>query len=145
MADDIYPKFKEYLGDGTIDLDTDTFKALLVRDGYTFSTAHTIVTDINDLTIEVTGANTGYDTGGLALGSVTWTGTDVMTFDAADIAWDTAAGCEFEAIGAIIYDDTVTSPVADPLVCFVDFGATKTVSGGTFTIQWNASGIIDLT
>lgn len=138
MADDIYPSFKEYLGDGTIDLDGDTFKIMLLA-GQTFSSAHAVVSDI--VGDEISG--TGYSAGGATLGSVTWTRSgDVTTFDMADVEWTSA---EFEAEAAVIYDDTVSTPVVDPLVCYVDFGSTKVVSGGTFTIQWNASGLIDLT
>ena len=138
MADDIYPSFKEYLGDGTIDLDGDTFKIMLLSGTYTYSAAHAVKSDITD---EITG--TGYAAGGAALGSVTWTRAgDVVTFDAADVEW---TGADFEAEYAVIYDDTVSAPIVDPVVCFLDFASTKEVSGGTFTIQWNASGIIDLT
>ena len=68
MADDIYPSFKEYLGDGTIDLDGDTFKIMLLSGTYTYDAAHAVKSDITD---EISG--TGYSAGGATLASVTWT------------------------------------------------------------------------
>lgn len=139
MADDIYPSFKEYMADGTIDLDGDTFKIALLNNTHTYASTDAVWADVS--AEEASG--TGYTTGGAALTSVTWTRSgDTVTFDAADAAWTTAS---FTARYAVIYDDTVTTPVADPLVCFIDFGADKTVTAGTFTVQFNASGIFSLT
>ena len=45
----------------------------------------------------------------------------------------------FTASHAIIYDD---SHASDALVCSFDFGGAQTVSAGTFTIQWAATGIL---
>ena len=139
MADDIYPSFKEYMADGLIDLDADTLKVMLVTGSYTYASTHTVKSDITN---EITG--TGYSAGGAAIGAVTWTRSgDVVTLDAADVEW---TGADFEAEAAVVYDDTPSATdFVDPVVCFIDFAATKVVSGGTFTIQWNASGIIDLT
>ena len=41
-----YNSFREYLADGTIDLDTHTFKVLLTSSSYTPSTAHTTKADM---------------------------------------------------------------------------------------------------
>lgn len=42
-----YNSFKEYIADGTIDLDTDTFKVTLHTSSYTPSaTTHTIYSDL---------------------------------------------------------------------------------------------------
>lgn len=94
---------------------------------------------------EVSG--TGYSAGGASLGSktVTESPTGSLMFDAADTAWTTSTFSS--ARGALIWDDTVTTPVADPVVCLVNFGADYGVTSGTFTIQWAATGIfaIDLT
>jgi hypothetical protein len=60
----------------------------------------------------------------------------------------TASGGSITARYAVIDDDTVTTPVADPLVCYslldnspADLTATD---GNTFTVQMNASGIFTL-
>jgi hypothetical protein len=111
----LHDKAKEYMGDGTIDLDADTFKVALY-----LSTSNVATTSIDALasaTNQHANAN-GYSTGGVALGSVTWTSAGAtVTFDAADMtdAW-TAAGGSIVCRFAVLYDDTVTTPVADPII-----------------------------
>ena len=53
--------------------------------------------------------------------------------DFADISWTSAS---FTANGCLIFNDTVAG---DPAVCVVAFGGDKTVSSGTFTIQFPAA------
>ena len=138
MADIIYNSFKEYVCDGTIDLDDHTFKIMLLADTYTPSTAHTVVSDVSSH--QITG--TGYTAGGATLASMTWTRSGATcTLDATDASWTSAT---FTARYAVIYDDTPTSP-ADPLVCMLDFGSNKSCSSGAFTVVFSASGILSLT
>jgi hypothetical protein len=135
-----YNSFLEYLGDGTIDLDTHTFKLKLVTSSYTFSAAHTVVAD---LTNEVSGGGYAEAT----LDSVTWTrSSGVVTFDCADEVF-TASGGNFTARRWVLYDDTPTSP-ADPLIAsglLNNADADVTVTDGN-TLTWapNASGIFTL-
>lgn len=88
---------------------------------------------------EVAGA--GYTAGGVTLGSktVSESPAGTMMHDAADAAWSGAtfasARCGLE------WDDTPTTPVADPAVCLVNFGADYAVTAGVFTVQFSASGI----
>lgn len=141
----LYNTFREYQGDGTIDMDGHTFKVILVNSTYTPNyETHTVYADIAN---ELATAN-GYTAGGATLASVTWTRSTVtVTFDAADTVW-TASGGSITARRAIIYDDTPTSP-ADPLVGAILLDSTPAdvtaTDGNTFTLQWNASGIISLT
>lgn len=137
-----YNSFSEFVGDGTIDLDTHTFKVMLVSSSYTFSAAHTVKTDITN---ELSTAN-GYTAGGATLGSVTWNrSSNVTTFDAADTVW-TASGGSITARRAIIYDDTATNDelVASILLDNTPADVTAT-DGNTLTLQWNASGIFTST
>lgn len=90
-------------------------------------------------------SNGGWSAAGLALASITSTfASNVFTFDAADTANGTAATLA-NVFGTLVYDDTLTTPVADQGVCFNYFGGTQSVTAGTFTIVWNASGIFALT
>ena len=50
--------------------------------------------------------------------------------DFADVSFTSAS---FTANGALIYNDTESG---DPAVCAIAFGADKTVTSGTFTIQF---------
>ena len=137
-----YQSFREYLGDGTIDLDTHTFKVLLTSSSYTPNAAtHTVKADVTN---ELSTAN-GYTAGGATLGSVTWSRSGgTVTFDAADTQW-TASGGSITARYAVIYDDTAAS---DELVCYILLDTTPAdvtaTAGNTFTLSWNASGIFTL-
>ena len=142
---DFYNEFTEYVADGTIDLDADTFKCALYL---STSNAETLSTSGKaNLTNEHANAN-GYTTGGVTLAAVTWNRSGgTTTFDSADAQW-TASGGSIIARFAVIYDDTVVSPVADPLVCYslldnapADVTATD---GNNLTIQMNASGIFTI-
>lgn len=133
-----YNSFSETIGDGTIDLDTHTFKVMLVSSAYTFSAAHTVKTDITN---ELSTAN-GYTAGGATLASVTWNrSSGVTTFDAADTVW-TASGGPITARRAIIYDDTAAN---DDLVCSILLDTTPAdvtaPDGNPLTLAWHASGI----
>ena len=78
-------------------------------------------------------SGTGYTAGGKALTSVTPTldsTTACCDFD--DISWTSAT---FTANACLIYNDTASG---DPAVCAVAFGGDKSVSSGTFTIQFPA-------
>ena len=138
----LHNKIKEYIGDGTVDLDTHTFKC-----GLALSTSNIATASIDGyaaVTNEHANAN-GYTTGGQALTSVTWVeASGTITFDSADVTW-TASGGSITSRYGFIYDDTVTTPVADPVVCHSLLDTTPAdvtaTSGNTLTIQMNASGI----
>lgn len=90
-------------------------------------------------------SNGGWAAGGIALTSVTSTfASNVYTFDAADTANGSAATIS-GAFGTLVYDDTIASPVSKQGMCFNYFGGTNSVTAGTLTIVWNASGIFTLT
>lgn len=92
---------------------------------------------------EVTDA-TNWVAGGRALASKTLnTSSNVFTFDAADLAGGGNVTIS-NAFGCLVYDDSTTA-VADLGVCFNAFGSGQSVTAGTFTIVWNASGIFTVT
>jgi hypothetical protein len=125
---------------GAIDLDTDTIKVMLVT--ATYAPNQDSHTKRSDVTNEISG--TGYSAGGAALANkaVTADNTDNEgVFDADDLAW---AAASFTARGAVLYKSRGGASSADELICYLDFGADKTVSSGTFTLQWSAEGIINL-
>jgi hypothetical protein len=135
----LFHEFGKYLGDGTIDLDTHTFKAVLTNSAPTQGT-NTVLADITQIA----------STGGYAAVtlSCTWTetgsGTGIWRFDSGDIAW-TASGAAIPTHRyMVIYDDTPTSP-ADPLVGYVDRGSSADISDGSTRTWTTASGLFDLT
>lgn len=125
---------------GSIDLDTDTIKVMLVTSAYTpDQDAHTKRSDITDET-----SGTGYSAGGSSLANkaVTVDNTDNEgVFDADDLSWTTSS---FTARGAVLYKSRGGASSADELIAYLDFTTDKTVSSGTFTIQWAAEGILNL-
>ena len=79
-------------------------------------------------------AGSAYSAGGKTIVSVTPAlDGSVAVCDFADISFTSAS---FTANGCLIYNDTQ----ADKAVCTVAFGGDKTVSSGTFTIQFPAAG-----
>jgi hypothetical protein len=130
------------------DLNADTFKAALYNNTGTPDQTVAAASSAYNTGQWVTAnelSNGGWTAAGLALTSVTSTfSTNVYTFDAADTANGSAATIS-GAFGTLVYDDTLTTPVADQGVCFNYFGGTNSVTSGTLTIVWNASGIFTLT
>lgn len=135
MADGIYNRAKYNWMAKVVDMVNDTIKVMLLTSVHTFDADHDVIGDVS--ANEISG--TGYSAGGATLGSKTLTQDDTndrAVFDGADTQWTTAT---FTARHAVLWDDT---PASDPLLCNIDFGTDKSVTGGTFTISWNASGII---
>ena len=142
---DFYNEFTEFVADGVMDLDGDTFNLGLYL---STSNAATLTTSgRGNVTNQHASAN-GYTQPGSALDSVTWNRSGgTTTFDSADEVF-TASGGDIVCRFAVIDDDTVTTPVADPLVCFslldnAPANVTAT-NGNTLTIAMNASGIFTL-
>ena len=79
-------------------------------------------------------SGSAYSPKGKALTSVTPAlDSSTAVCDFADLSWTSAS---FTANGCLIFNDTATG---DPAVCAVAFGGDKTVSSGTFTIQFPAA------
>lgn len=56
---------------------------------------------------------------------------------------DTASASAFTGAniqGCLVYDDTLTTPVADQGLSYHYFGGTNSITAGTFTVIWNANG-----
>ena len=136
MASGIYNAFKQDLMDGSVNLASggDAIKVILLDNNHSFDATDTVLTDIN--ANELANGN-GYTTGGAALAGQNLSGTSTVTWDANNTAWGSAT---FSAYHAALYDDDNT----DSLIASIDFGGVQTVSNGTFTIEWNASGILQL-
>ena len=71
--------------------------------------------------------------------------SNVYTFDAADTVSANSTTTLTNATGCLVYDNTIATPVADQGICYNYFGGANSVTSGTFTIVWNASGIFALT
>ena len=121
-----------------------TFKIALFTEDATLSkstTAYTAPTDASaspTSTHEVSTTSTGYPSGGNTL---TPSADPVLSGDTACVKFnDTSfSSASFTARGCLIYNTTaVTGFTTNRAVCAVNFGADKTVTSGTFTIQFPA-------
>jgi len=88
----------------------------------------------------------GWPAVGRDLQTITVTAATAATlvFDAADTVSANGTTTLAATFGCLVYDDTITTPVADQGICYNYFGGTNSVTSGTFTIVWNASGILSL-
>ena len=99
-------------------------------------------------TYEVTTTGSGYSSGGKALTNTGVAKSTVTSYtDFSDVSWTSAS---FTARGCLIYNSsTISGLTTDAAVCSIDFGGDKTVSSGTFTIQFptnaSSSAIIRIT
>jgi len=139
MENRVYNSFKKKIQDGSIDLDTDTIKIMLVTSSYSPDIdAHDFV---DDVTNEVSG--TGYTAGGATLANkaVTQDNTNNKgVFDADDPSWSSST---ITARGAVIYKSTGT-PSTSPVICYIDFGGDKVSTAGTFAVVFDSAGILAL-
>lgn len=135
MASLIYNSFWEDLARGAIDLDTDSFKAMLTTSTYTENKdTHT---KRSDVTNEV--AATGNYTAGGNASTVTVTKdtvNDRVDISLGQVTWPSST---ITARKAVYYKARGGAATADELVAVNDFGSDVTSTNGTFTL--NASTI----
>ena len=132
------------------DLNSDTIKTALFGDtgtpSQTDTAAHNAYNGSGGAWVVANEtSNGGWSAGGLALTSVaSGFASNVFTFDAADSANGTAATLS-GVQGCLVYDSTLTTPVANQGICYLSFGGAQSVTSGTLTVVYNASGIFTLT
>ena len=106
----------------------DTFNLALYTSSATLNEDTTVYITANEVPTA-----TGYTAKGKALTSVTPVlSGDTAVCDFANVSWTSAS---FTSRGCLIFNDSVTT---DPAVCSIDFGGDKTVTSGTFTIEFPA-------
>jgi len=107
-----------------------TFKIALYTSSATLGASTTAYSATNEISNT---SGSAYTAGGKALTNITPSldgSTACVDFD--DVSFTSAS---FTANGCLIYNDSASG---DPAVCAVAFGGDKTVSSGTFTIQFPA-------
>lgn len=150
MADVVFNIAKKMLLDATLDLDTDTLKAVLVMTNTTADTeidADTVsaITTLDEY--DGSGFTWGHgNTGRKTVGSKTVTVDDTDdegVFDStADITWSSlGAGTRANQGMLLIREGTTNDTDAIPIAFF---DASFTGNGGDVTIQFNAEGILNL-
>ena len=105
-----------------------TFRIALYTSSATLGAGTTAFTTSNEIT---NSSGTAYTSGGAELTSVTPVASSTTAVcDFADVSFTSAS---FTANGALIYNDTATG---NPACAVIAFGSDKTVTSGTFTIQF---------
>ena len=108
-----------------------TFNLALYTSSATLNKSTTAYSSTNEITNT---SGSAYSAKGIALTSVTPAlSTDTACCDFANISWTSAS---FTANGCLIFNDTAAG---DPAVCAIAFGGDKTVTSGTFTIEFPAA------
>jgi len=104
---------------------------------YTSSADLTAATTAYTTSAEVASGG-GYSTAGEALTNTGVAKSTVTSYtDFSDVSWTSAS---FTARGCMIYNSsTISGLTTNACVCTIDFGGDKTVSSGTFTIQFPAN------
>jgi hypothetical protein len=142
----LYNTFKEYLGDGTFDMNTNSFVVQLHTSTYTPALTHSVLAD---LTNEVANGN-GYTTGGFALTTPTFTQTSGTA------AWKTGnnpswtgATAGFVARYAIFRANGTLNARVSPLIGYMILDSTPAdvsiAVGNTVTISMHTNGWFTLT
>jgi hypothetical protein len=114
----------------------DTFKIAMFTSSASLGASTTDYSTSNEITNT---SGTAYTAGGASLtnAGVTLSSTTAYT-DFSDVSWTSAT---FTANGAMIYNTTTgTDTSTTDAVAIIAFGADKTVSSGTFTIQFPTAG-----
>jgi hypothetical protein len=144
----LYEAAKEYLGDGTLDMDlTSNMQMALFLSTSNCDTLSVGTGVYGDLTNEHANAN-GYTTGGIALTGETWTHSGgTATFDCDNVVW-TASGGSIVARFAVIYVNATVNSIVKPLICvsLLDTAPANVTATdpNTLTIAINASGVFTL-
>ena len=108
-----------------------TFKIALYTSSATLGASTTAFSSSNEIT---NSSGTAYTSGGATLTSVTPAASSTTAVcDFSDVSFTDAS---FTANGALIYNDTATG---NPACAVIAFGSDKTVTSGTFTIQFPAA------
>lgn len=139
MANTVANRCKYNLAAGLMDLRNggDTIKLALVDSNHSIDPDDDVWGDVSANELETSG--TGYSQKTLANQALTQDdANDVAKFDADDVQWTSAT---FTARYAILYDDTIAT---DDLIGHIDFTENKSVTSGTFTIQFASNGVLQL-
>lgn len=130
----LYNNVAKYLGDGTMDLDSHTFKMRLLSSSYTPAGTHDVASDLSG---ELSTSH-GYTSGGTTMSGVS------LTISGATATWTTsnqvftASGGSITARYATIEDSTASKLLGYVLLDSTPADVTAT-DGNTLTVGPNAS------
>jgi hypothetical protein len=126
MANAMFPKGAQGLIDGSIDMDTDDIRVILLGTGYTYDSADQFVSDLTPGSNEISRSAAG-----LAGKSV----TDGV-FDATDLVFTALSGSQVKSL--VVFKHTGSDATAR-VILYLDTGTGLpfTPNGADFTIAWD--------
>jgi len=126
MANALYGKFKQKLLEGSINLTSDTIKAVLVD-----IAAYSVSINSDEFLSSIPSGDRIATSSALTGKSVT-----LGVFDADDVTWTSVSGDPSEAV--VLIKDT-GDPATSPLICYIDTatGLAVTPNGNNITCTWS--------
>jgi hypothetical protein len=140
MATHWYGKGVLKIVNGSIDLDTDTLKVMLVNDSYTSDKDHEFVSSVSSNEISVSGYSGGFGGAGRKTATVATqynATSDRVEVVINDITWSSLQSGA--TIGAAILIKEVTNDAASPVIAIWDFTTNVATNGGDFTMDFNGT------
>lgn len=141
MASGIYTAFKVDLFSKQVDLSSasgsDVVKGALMDSSHAFDPSDGVWGDVSANEV-ADDSGSGYTAGGEEMTNKSITAGVTTYWDTDDITWSAAT---FAADHLVIR--SVTN--SDSLICSLDFGGTQSPSGIDFVVQFDPTGIIELT
>lgn len=128
MADILFPKYKETILQGGVNLSSGDIRAVLMKSTYVYNAAHDFM---DDVVAQENGRSA-------ALASKTFTNG---VFDAADTTITATAAAACNAV--IIFLHTGSDATAR-ILAYIDFADFTPSAGQVIDVAWNASGIFEL-
>lgn len=140
----VYNNYKLKLFDTStkINLLADTIKLAAVTSSYT---PDIDTHDFWDDVVANEASGTGYTAGGATLANVSGAvvgASDLAKFDSDDVSWTISSA--FSARYFVLYKATGNNATS-PLIGYIDYGSTLSLSSGTVTVTWNAAGVLTIT
>lgn len=130
-----YQDFTEQLGKGVHQFQAagHTLKVALTNTAPNAAT-HTGLADITEIS-----AGNGYSAGGTDVQNDASESSGVMTVTGVDVVFTASGGSIGPFRYVVLYNDSPTSPLADPLIGWWDYGSNVTLqTGETFTVDFGA-------
>ena len=142
----LYSNALEGISDGTIDLDSDTFRMVLVTSSYT--PAQNTDAAWSTISTNEVANGSGYTTHGKALTTGVTRSSNVVTFDVDDQTWSSSSITAKYAVIVKDADANGSLAAGDVPLAYVDLdsgGGSLSSTNADFTVTINASGVFTIT
>ena len=145
MASHWFNYAKQQVMNGGIDLDTNDIRCALLMTNTTADTENDGISTISGITTLDDCDGSGYSRLALTTEAVNLDdANDRAEFDADDAAFG-ALGAGTRAVQGVLVYKHVTNDTDSIPIAWVEFATNKTLDGSSFTVQWDAEGILQLT